>query len=208
MARRGDALREHILDVAKIAFLESGFAHTSMDAVAARAETSKRSLYAHFATKDVLVQAVIERTRDLLSGRMPAPEHYSDDPVEAAARYCGRLVQLLRWSTVAQTCRLGISEATRLPEAAAGIYDAIFGQAGDRLAGYLREQLRMKGDEARSTALLMIAQAVYPTLPRVLFGTDRTVEQLPVEEQLDADVDLPGIRRIVRLQLETGSTSA
>ncbi|MEU7784849.1 helix-turn-helix domain-containing protein [Amycolatopsis sp. NPDC049159] len=37
MARRGAALREHILDTAKAAFLEDGFERTSMDAIAARA---------------------------------------------------------------------------------------------------------------------------------------------------------------------------
>ena len=68
MARRGQALREHILDTAKLAFLEGGFERTSMDAIAARAETSKRSLYAHFPTKDALFLAVLERIRALTEG--------------------------------------------------------------------------------------------------------------------------------------------
>lgn len=61
MARRGEALREHILDTAKLAFLEDGFERTSMDAIAARAETSKRPLYAHFPTKDVGPRPAISR---------------------------------------------------------------------------------------------------------------------------------------------------
>src|SRR5450755_3901656 len=44
MARRGDKLREHILWIAKEVFLEMGFERASMDLVARRAETSKRSL--------------------------------------------------------------------------------------------------------------------------------------------------------------------
>ncbi len=48
MARRGEELREHILWAAKDVFLEMGFERASMDEVAARASTSKRSLYGAF----------------------------------------------------------------------------------------------------------------------------------------------------------------
>src|SRR6184192_1078373 len=99
MARRGEALREHILDSAKLAFLVDGFERTSMDAIAARAETSKRSLYAHFPTKDALFLAVIERVRALFGARMHTPTQYADEPAEAVVRYCGRFLQLLRWSS-------------------------------------------------------------------------------------------------------------
>jgi len=57
MARRGDKLREHILWTAKDVFLEMGFERASMDVVASRAETSKRSLYAHFESKEKLFLA-------------------------------------------------------------------------------------------------------------------------------------------------------
>src|SRR3954451_21378811 len=98
MARRGQELREHILHTAKLAFLESGFERTSMDAIATRAETSKRSLYAHFPTKDALFLAVVERIRALFDQRMRTPAEYSEEPLEAIAQYCGRFVQLVRWS--------------------------------------------------------------------------------------------------------------
>ncbi|MET0427351.1 MAG: helix-turn-helix domain-containing protein, partial [Microvirga sp.] len=60
MARRGVQLREHILWTAKDVFLELGFERTSMDEVAGRAATSKRTLYAHFESKEKLFLAVIE----------------------------------------------------------------------------------------------------------------------------------------------------
>src|SRR4051794_12447408 len=124
MARRGEALREHILDTAKLAFLDDGFERTSMDAIAARAETSKRSLYAHFATKDALFLAVVERGRALFGDRIGSPADYAEQPAEAVVRYCGRFVQLLGWSSVGKMVRLGISEADRLPELTAGLFDA------------------------------------------------------------------------------------
>jgi AcrR family transcriptional regulator len=63
--RRGDKLREHILWTAKDVFLELGFERASMDVVAARAATSKRSLYAHFESKDKLFLAVVDIAREL-----------------------------------------------------------------------------------------------------------------------------------------------
>ena len=63
MARRGDELRKHVLQVARGVFLEMGFERASMDEVASRAETTKRSLYAHFESKEKLFLAVIERMR-------------------------------------------------------------------------------------------------------------------------------------------------
>ena len=70
MARRGDKLREHILWTAKDVFLEMGFERASMDVVASRAETSKRSLYAHFNSKEKLYLAVIDLVRGLFLSKL------------------------------------------------------------------------------------------------------------------------------------------
>lgn len=172
MARRGEALREHILDAAKHAFLEKGFSGTSMDAVAALAKTSKRSLYAHFETKDALLTAVVERMRTLFGERIRTPGDYSDDPAEAVAMFCARLLQLLRWSNVALTLRIGFAEAERLPALAAGLHDAFFTTTGERLRHYLRTRCERSEDEAEAMATRIIALLVYPSLPRILFGLD------------------------------------
>jgi TetR/AcrR family transcriptional regulator of autoinduction and epiphytic fitness len=201
MARRGEALREHILDAAKLAFLEDGFERTSMDAIAARAETSKRSLYAHFPTKDTLFLAVVERIRDLFGARMRTPAEYADQPAEAVVRYCGRFVQLLRWSSVARMLRLGIAEADRLPELAAGLYDVLFGTTAGDLAAHLVTAWGLAADEAEMAANELIGLVVHPALPRLLFGIDASVDDLPEEARLAADVDLDRIRRLFRIVL-------
>jgi AcrR family transcriptional regulator len=201
MARRGAELREHILDAAKTVFLESGFERTSMDAVAAEAQTSKRSLYAHFPTKDVLFLAITERIRELFAARIGSPEHYADDPAEAVARYCGRFRQLLRWSVVAQTCRLCISEASRLPEAAAGLYDAFFGTAIELLGAYLADRLALSAAAANALAGRLIGATSFPELPRALFALDDLDEEIPDESRLAEEVDIPAIRETVRALL-------
>ena len=80
-ARRGDKLREHILWVAKDVFLEMGFERASMDVVAARAETSKRSLYAHFENKEKLFLAVIELVRGGAIGKVHNVQIWTDRPI-------------------------------------------------------------------------------------------------------------------------------
>lgn len=201
MARRGEALREHILDTAKLAFLEDGFERTSMDAIAARAETSKRSLYAHFPTKDALFLAVVERVRALFGARMGTPAEYSAAPEEAVVRYCGRFLQLVRWSSVARMLRLGIAEADRLPELAAGLYDVLFGTTAGDLAAHLVAALGLAPGEAEAVADELIALVVHPALPRLLFGIDSPVDEPPAEADLAADVDLDRIGRLFRVVL-------
>ena len=66
--------RNSILLVAKDVFLETGYERASMDAVAARAGTLKRSLYAHFESKDKLFLAVLELIRELEADRARAME--------------------------------------------------------------------------------------------------------------------------------------
>ena len=198
MTRRGEALRDHILDTAKLAFLEAGFERASMDAIAARAETSKRSLYAHFPTKDALFLAVVERIRVLFGERMRTPAEYSERPLEAVVRYCGRFVQLLRWSSVAMMLRLGIAEAERLPDLAAGLYDVLFEGTARDLASYMETVLGLAGDEAEVVANELIGLAIHPALPRLLFGVDPLTDEMPEEARLAADVDLDRIRRLLR----------
>jgi AcrR family transcriptional regulator len=194
MARRGEQLREHILWTAKDVFIEMGFERTSMDVVAARAQTSKRSLYAHFASKDNLFTAVIGLVRELYLGRLGSPADYGDDPAEAVVRYCGRFLQLLLWNSALRTLRLGIAEAERLPEAAARYHDAIFQAPQQRLAGYLAERYGLGPELSRETAHHLLARAVYPQLIRGLLGVDAPLPQRPEVDALATDVDLAPLR--------------
>jgi AcrR family transcriptional regulator len=56
-----DARREAILDAAQDAFLEDGFAATSMSTIAARVGGSKATLYSYFKSKEELFDAYVKR---------------------------------------------------------------------------------------------------------------------------------------------------
>src|SRR6195256_256157 len=143
MARRGDELRQHILWAAKDVFLEMGFERGAMDVVAARAETSKRSLYAHFESKDKLFLAVVELVRGLYLDGLKTPADYADDTQEATVLFCGRFLQLLLYGPALRACRLFIAEAARHPEASAKYFDAIFSVPQQRLYAFLGERCRL-----------------------------------------------------------------
>lgn len=203
MALRGDILREHILDKAKEAFLEAGFERTSMDAVAARAKTSKRSLYAHFSTKEALFLAVIDHVDELFQDRMLTPAKYSQDPVEAAALYCARFLQLLHWDSVVQTCRLAIDAATQFPDASRQLHQVFFAAPTKRLAAHLETACKLSPASAREVAGNLLGATIYPALPDLLFGAVEPRAGLPAPEQLTRDVDVPAIRRLTEALLAT-----
>jgi AcrR family transcriptional regulator len=197
MARRGDELREHILWTAKDVFLEMGFERASMDVVAARAATSKRSLYAHFESKDKLFLAVFDLVRELYLGRLKTPAYYGEDTAEAVVLFCGRFLQLLLWRPALRTCRLGIAEADRLPEASARYYDAIFHAAHERLAAFLSERCQLAPPASTDIAHELLGRTVYPRLVRALLGVEEPLDERPDEASIAADIDLAPIRRTV-----------
>ena len=194
MARRGDVLHTHILDVAKLVFLEHGYERTTMDAVAAEAGTSKRSLYAHFPTKAALFSGCVDRVHELFEGRLSVPSHYADDPVEAVVRYCARFRQLLAYAPVLRTCRMGVAEAERLPDAAAGLYDTYVGTAARELTTHLVERVGMLADEAPDLAARLLGATALPFWARALFGLEELRDTMPAEAALADDVDLEALR--------------
>lgn len=197
MARRGDELREHILLAAKDVFIEMGFERTSMDVVAARAATSKRSLYAHFESKDKLFLAVVDLVRELYLGKLKTPPAYSEDSAEAVVLFCGRFLQLLLWQPALRTCRMSIAEAERLPEASARYYDAIFTATQERLAAFLSERCALSPLTSTDVAGELLGRTVYPRLFRALLGVDEPLKEMPDEASIAADFDLAAIRSVV-----------
>jgi AcrR family transcriptional regulator len=65
MTRPVKATRQRILDAAYALFRRKGFTRVSMDEIAAATRVTKRSLYYHFKSKDMLLAAVLEAQHDL-----------------------------------------------------------------------------------------------------------------------------------------------
>lgn len=195
MARRGDQLREHILWVAKDVFLEMGFERASMDTVAARAQTSKRSLYAHFESKEKLFLAVIELVRGLFLTRLKQPADYSAKPAEALVLFCAQYLQSMLYERSVQMARLSMAESERFPEQSALYFDVLFTQVHARLSAYLKSTFHVSAKVSAEAAHRLMGQVLFPRLPRALFGLDPLVKSL--HDEAPPHLDLKPIRKAV-----------
>lgn len=202
MAKRGDQLREHILYASKDVFLEMGFERTSMDEIARRAETSKRSLYAHFESKESLFLEVLELVRGLFLGKLKMPADYGTNAVEALVQFCGRYLEILLFERAVQMCRITIAESTRFPEGAAQYFEVMFLEPQTRIAAYLRRRFEMTPKAATEAAQGLMGTLLYPRLERALLGMDPLQPGFD-DERLDPGFDLKPVRRAVVALIES-----
>jgi AcrR family transcriptional regulator len=206
MRKRGGELRERILWSAKNVFLEVGFERASMDVIAARAETTKRTVYAHFENKEKLYLAIIDLVRGIYLSKLKSPGAYSEEPTEALVLFCGRYLEGLLFEWTVRMCRMSIAEAERFPEGSAQYFDVIFSAVQDRLSVYLRETFYLSADASSEAARKLLAQVIYPRFTRALFGLDPLLEQLD-DEAIGADFDLGPVRAAVaELMASMGQT--
>jgi AcrR family transcriptional regulator len=70
MGRKADVTRQRIIEAAYELFYRKGFARVGVDAVAAQAGVTKRTLYAHFDSKDRLLAAMLEAHHGLALERI------------------------------------------------------------------------------------------------------------------------------------------
>jgi TetR/AcrR family transcriptional repressor of mexJK operon len=64
--RRSEGKKTAILDAAEALFITEGYERASVDAIAARAQVSKRTVYDHFDDKETIFLRVLERVNDAL----------------------------------------------------------------------------------------------------------------------------------------------
>lgn len=74
IGREASTARDRVLNAATQLFCHHGFAATGVDTIASQAGTAKSTLYAHFKSKEKLIDAVLEREgkawRDWFFGRL------------------------------------------------------------------------------------------------------------------------------------------
>jgi TetR/AcrR family transcriptional regulator len=114
--------RQRILDEALTSFAARGYEATSLDALAARLGVRKQTILYHFASKEALLEAVIDRSAGELSAVLEAALARAGEGwarveavVRSVFRLAGRRPELL--GLLREVSRLGPPYATRLVEA-------------------------------------------------------------------------------------------
>lgn len=119
--------RRQIIDAAGDLFLGMGYGTTSVDAIAAKAGVSKRTVYAHFDSKEALFIAVMDRCCANLLGIDPEedvpspidrlmPLEGSGQIVDVMTRIGARFLDVALAENTVRLFRVVVAEAERFPE--------------------------------------------------------------------------------------------
>jgi TetR/AcrR family transcriptional regulator len=146
----GTNTRERILDDALASFGARGYEATSLDALAAGLGVTKQAILYHFASKELLLEAVIDRSAAELAATLEEALRAADgaggggwERIEAIVRSVFRLAarrpELL--GLLREVTRLGPPAATRLNEALDPLIARATGFLADEMAaGTMRRQ--------------------------------------------------------------------
>jgi len=128
-----------ILVAAQGHFLESGYALTSMDAIAKIAGISKSTLYSYFESKEHLFGAVIQQARQSLHDSLTTVAAVGEQDAEKMLRQIGE--QFLRFVTSADSItmyRVVIAESAHFPD----LGHDLFQSGSNLIADLIGESLR------------------------------------------------------------------
>lgn len=145
-AAERDRRRDAILDAAIRRFTEHGYGASTIEAIAADAGVTKRTIYTWFGDLAGVLTAAVERQHGYL---LAADESGSEaESLEDAAT---RLVLALHSDVSIALHRLVIAESPRFPEVAAGFYAAGPARSIAFLAGHV-------GDRAEQLYTLLLGE--------------------------------------------------
>lgn len=147
---RAGEIEEHILSAAKDLFLSVGYEATSMEALAQKAGVSKRTLYARYASKEVVMRAVVQaRVRSWSDEAATKTQDLPSDSRERLTRLAVTLAQSLGNPEIEQFDRLIFTTAHRFPEIARTFYDVGYSFELDYLTEEIASSTKNEGQPAR-----------------------------------------------------------
>ena len=113
-----DRKRLHILSAAEQLFYENGVEHTSMDEVAKQANVSKRTVYNHFATKEALFHAILERMQQHLGDTTAIRFDPEQDLKKQLTAIAEQEAELLTSQNFLRAARIAFMQLLKQPELA------------------------------------------------------------------------------------------
>lgn len=152
--------REAILEAAKALFLSEPYDRVSMDAVAAAANVSKVTIYAHFENKERLFIAAIGAGCLALFDEAVIGAKRSDDLTTVLADLGFRFVQNITNPDVSALHGVMIAENQRGGELTQLFYDALVARSTDVLAALIQEACesgRLSCEDPHRAAIQFIA---------------------------------------------------
>jgi AcrR family transcriptional regulator len=136
--------RRQVIEAATALFMAQGYGAVSMDAVARVAQVSKATLYAHFASKDVLFATIVA---DASLRKLPMEELGASDQEDVRAvlqHIGGRVLRFLLLPDTLAIVRIAIAESVRFPELGRAFYANGPQRSRDLLADWIARQAKAR----------------------------------------------------------------
>lgn len=180
--------RETILDVAERSFLEHGYAGTTMSAIAAALGGSKGTLWGHFASKEVLFAAVVDRATQAFRSQLSLILNPHDDLEVALRRFCAEFMRKITSPRSIALHRLVMSEANRFPEMGRIFYESAPRQVQQQVADFLAiaiELGKLRREDPWTAARQLNALCMAAGHQQMLLGA----ADAPSTAQIEAEVE-------------------
>ncbi|WP_157190046.1 TetR/AcrR family transcriptional regulator [Novosphingobium sp. Rr 2-17] len=148
--------REAIVEIATQAFLENGYAATSMSAIADTMGGSKATLWAHFSSKEDLFAAVVDGLVDRFSETVTETLVSQTFSLPAMRRACVRFLEALLLPSSVQFFRLVVAAGEGFPE----VGEMFHSRGPAKIRRCMREFMETRlcvEDAHRLTALIVAA---------------------------------------------------
>lgn len=184
--------RNAILLAAAQLFLEQGYEPVSMDAIAAAADVSKRTVYSYFKSKTELFSSILLAHCNSMGG-IALPEHVAGhDPRRVLTEFGRVFVRMITSPRAVAMQRVIFREVDRLPDVG-----RIFFQNGPqrhitKLADYLKQaeaEGKLKVGDHVGAALLFMAIVKAPFHLHQLCGLIGAVPSTAIERSVKQSVD-------------------
>jgi AcrR family transcriptional regulator len=133
----GMPMPEAILHMAIETFVELGYAKASMDEVAARASTTKRTVYAYFGSKDDLFRAALAKAVQLFHAELPRLED-ADHPARQLEDFAVAFGDHCSWRGAVRLQQVVMGEMDRFSDLGVMLHRDIIEWAEAMVADYLR----------------------------------------------------------------------
>ena len=186
------ARREAVVVAAKSVFFEEGYQLASMDQIAERASTTKRTLYDYFGSKEALFTEVIAHASRNFVEALPQAEDLPRDPRQGLRRFANQVRWLVSAEEAIRFERTVIAEAERHPEFGRGLYATGVLGAERILATYIDSQIaagRLRPHDSRLTSQVIVDIATNSALRRLFAAQDEESDQL-ASKALEEAIDL------------------
>lgn len=137
---QAERITERILDAATHLFLTHGYGDTSIEAVAQRARTSKRTFYHRFDDKPALFSAVVRRIIDRLRPPSHVPLLDGDNLQDILRRLAGLILRAALSEEAIALHRLIVAESGRFPQLAGVVAEQGTAEALRLIGGVLERE--------------------------------------------------------------------